>query len=206
MQSHFKLDCPHCRKTYNIRADEATGWWDDHVTRCPSLTRHQELTVAGFFAAVRARLHQHALERMRVIGTVMLQLRGAAGEIKWVQCGGNLVVNAGKDWVIDRIQSGSPPALMNYQAIGTGTTAAAAGDTALQTEVARQNDGTHSQPTSTTDRLVTTFAAGTGTGAITETGRLNAGSGGTLLARQVFSVVNKGASDSLQVTHDITVS
>lgn len=202
----FTLNCPHCRKAYNLGAGESATWWDDHVTRCRALVHHQTLTVATFFAAVRARLHQQALDRVRMIGTVLLQLRDGAGEIKLVQCGGNLIVNAGKDWAIDRMQSGSPPAVAGYQAIGTGATAAAAGDTALQTEIARQAGDTHTQPVSTTDRLVTTFAAGTGTGAITETGRLNAASTGTLVARQVFSVVNKGAGDSFQVTHDITVS
>ena len=38
------------------------------------------------------------------------------------------------------------------------------------------------------------------TGAITEAGLLDAGSTGNLLCRQVFSAVNKGASDSLQIT------
>ena len=46
----------------------------------------------------------------------------------------------------------------------------------------------------------------TGTGAITEAGILNAASAGTLLCRTVFSVINKGASDSMTVTWTITIS
>ena len=50
------------------------------------------------------------------------------------------------------------------------------------------------------------FAAGSGTGAITEAGVFNASSGGTMLCRTVFSVVNKGADDSMTITWTITVS
>ena len=53
---------------------------------------------------------------------------------------------------------------------------------------------------------VDTFAAGTGTGAITEAGIFNASSGGTMLCRTVFSVVNKGASDAMTITWTVTVS
>jgi hypothetical protein len=53
---------------------------------------------------------------------------------------------------------------------------------------------------------VASFGAGTGTGAVTEAGILNASSGGTLLCRTEFSVVNKGANDSMSITWTITVS
>jgi hypothetical protein len=52
---------------------------------------------------------------------------------------------------------------------------------------------------------VTTYAAGTGTGAITEAGIFNASSSGTLLSHVVFSAINKGAADSLTITWTITV-
>ena len=47
---------------------------------------------------------------------------------------------------------------------------------------------------------------GPGTGAITEAGLFDAASGGDMLARTVFSVVNKGASDSITITWTITIS
>jgi hypothetical protein len=49
-----------------------------------------------------------------------------------------------------------------------------------------------------------TFPAGTGTGALTEAAILNAASAGTMLNRVVFSVINKGALDSLTITWKIT--
>ena len=53
---------------------------------------------------------------------------------------------------------------------------------------------------------VASFGAGEGTGAITEAGLFNAVTGGTMLCRTVFSVVNKGASDSMTITWTVTVS
>lgn len=143
--------------------------------------------------------------RFTMVGTALLQLFGADGLLKHAAIGANLVVNTGLAAVIDRLQ-GNTPAVHDYQAIGTGTTAPAAGDTTLQTEVGTRIQGALTQPTATTDRLVSTFPAGNGTGAITETGRLNASSAGNLLARLTFSVINKAAGDSLQITHDLTVS
>jgi hypothetical protein len=55
-------------------------------------------------------------------------------------------------------------------------------------------------------QYVATFSAGTGTGAITEAGIFNASSAGTLLCRTVFSVINKGALDTLVITWKVTVA
>ena len=116
----------------------------------------------------------------------------------------NLVVTTGKNLVASRLV-GTTPAVMSHMAIGSGTTAAAAGNTALGSELGRVSltSGTASSAVVT---YVATFAAGTGTGAVTEAGLLNASSGGTLLCRTVFSVVNKGANDSMTVTWTVTVS
>ena len=47
----------------------------------------------------------------------------------------NLVVTAGKNYVADRMKNNS--SVMSHMAIGSGTTAAAAGNTALGTELGR---------------------------------------------------------------------
>jgi hypothetical protein len=116
----------------------------------------------------------------------------------------NLVVTAGKAYVASRIKDASATA-MSHMGIGTGTTAAAAGDTALVSEAAR-TALTSTTVSTNTVVYVDTFGAGTGTGAITEAGVFNASSGGTMLCRTVFSVVNKGADDSMTITWTITVS
>ena len=116
----------------------------------------------------------------------------------------NLVVNVGKDFVASRMV-GTASAVMSHMAIGSGTTAAAGGDTALETELGR----VALAGSSATNNVVTytaTFPAGTGTGAVTEAGILNNSTGGTLLCRTVFAVVNKGADDAMSVTWTVTVS
>lgn len=119
----------------------------------------------------------------------------------------NLTTTAGKAGVASRINGSGGAAAFTYIAVGTGTTAAAIGDTTLETELAasglsRANATASIVTTDTTNdsaRLVQTFTV-TGTAAVTESGVLNASSGGTLLARQVFSAVNVVNGDSLQVT------
>lgn len=116
----------------------------------------------------------------------------------------NLVVTTGKNYVASRIKDATATA-MSHMAIGTGTTAAAAGDTALGSESAR-TALTSTTVTNNEIAYVDTFGAGTGTGAITEAGLFNASSAGTMLCRTVFSVVNKGADDSMTITWTVTVS
>lgn len=140
---------------------------------------------------------------IKITGRIRLELRDAHGRLKDRREVRNIVTNGGRAYIIDRLQGDAPPEVCDYIAIGTGSTAAAAADTDMETEVARAR-GTLSQPDAYTDRCVYTFAAGTGTGTITEAGRLNDASGGTLMGRQVFSGISKGAGDSLQITYDFT--
>ena len=120
-----------------------------------------------------------------------------------VQETNNLVVTAGKNWVADRMNDANT--VMTHMALGTGTNAAAAGDTTLQTEIDR-NALTSTTVSTNTVAYGCTWAAGDGTGAITEAGLFDAASTGDMLARTVFSVVNKVASDSITITWTITIS
>ena len=122
-----------------------------------------------------------------------------------VQETNNLVVTAGKKWVARMMKDND--GVMTHMAIGTGATAAAAGDTTLGTQLdinaLTVSGGT---VTDNTIQYACTWLAGDGTGAITEAGIFDAASGGDMLARTVFSVVNKGAADSMTITWTITVS
>ena len=120
-----------------------------------------------------------------------------------VQETNNLVVTAGKDWVAQRMNGQGSN--MTHMALGTGTTAAAAGDTTLVTELDRNAIGTTTVSTNTITHDAT-WAAGNGTGAITEAGIFNADSAGEMLARTVFDVVNKGENDTMTISWTITVS
>ena len=116
----------------------------------------------------------------------------------------NLVVTTGKAYVASRMKDASATA-MSHMAVGTGSTAAAAGDTALGNESARV--ALTSTTVSGADVVyVATFGAGVGTATLTEAAILNASSSGTMLCRTVYGTITKGASDSMTVTWTVTAS
>ena len=116
---------------------------------------------------------------------------------------GNLVVTAGKNWVAQRMNNVNT--VMTHMAVGTGTTVAAAGQTTLVSENDR-NALTSTTVTNNTIIYVATWAAGDATAALTEAGVFDAASGGDMLCRTKFNVVNKASADSMTITWTITVS
>mgnify|MGYP003677468385 FL=1 len=116
----------------------------------------------------------------------------------------NLVVTDGKEYVASRMKD-TTKAAMSHMAIGTGSTAAAAADSALGSQADR-NALTSTTVSGTAVTYLASFGAGEGTGAITEAGLFNAASAGDMLCRTVFAVVNKGSSDSMTITWTVTVS
>jgi hypothetical protein len=138
-----------------------------------------------------------------------LRLKGITGRYSDVLRNHNLITNAGHAAANGRMSNqGSYSPFVNI-AIGTGTTAASASDTALQAEITTGGGGrgaaTATQVTTTvtndTTQLVKTFTF-TGSFAVTEEGILDsATTGGTLLARQVFAAINVLSGDSIQITH-----
>ncbi len=137
-------------------------------------------------------------ESIRLPTNLEMVLFDEHGNVKEKRNVHNLICTVGKR----KLLASASPETMNqfaYIAIGTGTTAASASDTALQTEIAR-NIATVSNPDADHLQIQYTFPAGTGTGAITEAGIFDASTGGIILAHQVFAVINKGASDPFQMT------
>jgi hypothetical protein len=137
-------------------------------------------------------------------GKLNVVLKDSDGNIKQSIEVPNLVVSTGLAFIASRMKD-TTDAAMSHMAIGTGSTAAAAGNTTLGTEAARVAL-TSTTVTANAIAYVASFGAGTGTGAITEAGIFNDGTTGTLLCRTVFDVVNKGANDTLQITWTITLS
>ena len=137
-------------------------------------------------------------------GELTIVHKNAEGQIKDVISIPNLVVTAGKQYIASRMV-GASATVMTHMAIGTGTTTPAVGDSTLGTEAGRVSLASFSA-SGTNVTATATFPAGTGTGAITEAGILNAASAGTMLCRTTFPVVNKAAGDSIAITWVITVS
>lgn len=148
----------------------------------------------------------NSAENLKVTGHIRFELFGSDGKLKDTREIKNVVVTVGKNylatWLTAATQSDY---FMRYIALGTGTNAANASDTTLQTELSSRVAGTLT-PSSNVWQNVASFGPGVDTGAITESGIFSASSGGTMFARQTFAVINKGAGDSLQVTWQITFS
>ncbi len=143
-------------------------------------------------------------DEIKVKGHLSILLIDEMGIVKDERDLDNLVVTTGKGYIASRMKDATATA-MSHMAIGTGTTAAAAGQTALVTEANRQAL-TSTNVSGGQITYSSTFGNGQGTGALTEAAILNASSGGTMLCRTVFSVINKGANDTLAITWTVTVS
>lgn len=147
-------------------------------------------------------------EFVKLTGGVHVRLIGADGQVKQEHVNHNLVVTVGKTylaaWLAAASQAGK---FMSYVGLGTSSTPAASGDTALGAELAgggysRQQGALTSSSNVWTNTV--TFSPGVATGAVTEAGLFSASTSGTLFAHQVFSVYNVAAGDTLQITWSVT--
>jgi hypothetical protein len=153
-----------------------------------------------------------ALSRPRVVrefipimGDVFLELVDGYGRLKDYQHVKNLVVDAGEVHIADQLSSSPGGNAMSHMALGTGSTAAAFGDTALGTETDR-NALTSRTDSANVVTYVGTWAAGDGTNsALREAGIFNAASTGTMLARAVYANIDKQAADSLTIAWTVTI-
>lgn len=145
-------------------------------------------------------------EGTRLTGRIKFDLFDENGNLKQHEEVNNVVVTVGKtylaNWLTAATQSDY---FMRYIGLGEGTTPASASDTDLETPLATRVAGTLSNASNVWQNIAS-FGPGVDTGAVTESGIFSASSGGTMLAHQVFPVVNKGAGDTLQVTWQVTIS
>jgi hypothetical protein len=123
--------------------------------------------------------------------------------------GPNLIVNAGLPEAA-RLIGGITADPFTFLAIGIGTTAAAASDTALQSEITTGGGERAAATVSlvTTDvtndtlQLTKTFTF-TGTFAVTEVGIFNDAAVGEMLGRRVFTAVNVVPTNTLAMTYKV---
>jgi hypothetical protein len=146
-------------------------------------------------------------DNVKMTGRLQVVLRNPDGSVKESYDIPNVVTTAGKEYIAERMKETGRPNEMSHMAVGEGTTTAAVGNTALENELTRISlfvaGGTVSDNSVVYEA---TFAAGVGTGAITEAGIFNAASSGTMLCRTVFPVINKGTSDTLGITWTVTIN
>ena len=143
-------------------------------------------------------------DSVKATGQVSIDIFCPNGELKEKAYIPNLVVAVGRAYIASRMKDDTATA-MSHMAVGTGAVAADAADTTLGTEANRQLI----LSTIVASNVVTytaEYAAGQGTGALTEAGIFNASSAGTMLCRTVFDVINKAVDDSMTITWTVTLS
>lgn len=143
----------------------------------------------------------------------LLREHPKADHLKAGAFGPNLIVNAGEAYLVDSWQNLVELETMKFHGCGTGATAAAEGDTALQTESttvlnpdSTRATGSLTEASASVFRTVGTLTFD-GAAAVTEWGLLSQAAipGGTLWSRIVFSAINVANGDSIQFTYDLTV-
>lgn len=133
--------------------------------------------------------------------TMTATLRDENGIVKQVEQVHNTVTQVGKNMIADRLLAAPTLGVPTHMGIGTGTATA----TALGLELTR-NALTSKTRSTNVVTMQGDYAAGTGTGAITEAGIFDAAAAGNTLLTTGFAVINKAASDTLQIVWTLTIS
>ena len=150
---------------------------------------------------------------IKLRGLISIEVKDDKGELKEKKEVKNTICNLGIKAIIGLAGNIDSQTAFTYLAVGVGTSAAAATDTTLETEITdsgleRASVTPTSETTTVTDdtlQLTKTWTA-TGSKAVTEVGILNAASAGVLLGHQVFSAVNVVSSDTIAVTYQVVLS
>jgi len=144
-------------------------------------------------------------DNLKLRGDVYITVKDKNGNIKEERKEQNLVVSAGLNFICSRMKDTTDGA-MSHMGLGSGTTAAAAGDTDLESILGSREALDSTTVSSNTITYVSSFEAGDATGSVTEAAIFNASSAGTMLCRVVFGTITKAADDTMSVTWVITLS
>jgi hypothetical protein len=134
---------------------------------------------------------------------VLIQLFGADGQLKEQREVHNTVTTVGKNGIMDQILASPTLAKMGWMEVGTGT----GGVTTLNAYISGSRVAFTSKTRGTNViTVVADFAAGVGTGNITEAGTFNIVTQNTadMWMYASFTAIPKGASDTLQITWTLT--
>jgi len=141
-------------------------------------------------------------DSIKVTGKLVLTLRGPDGKVKETRVA-NTVTTAGKNGIADQLLAAPTLSKPTHMAIGTGTPAA----TLLGAEIDR-NALTSKLRSGAVVTMVGDWAAGDGTGAITEAGIFDIVTANTvnMYCSASFAVVNKLAADTLSISWALTIA
>ncbi len=154
---------------------------------------------------------------VHVYGALWLEvIRGDSERLPYGLASLRVVTDTGVAFVVDAFQNLTELENQRFHGFGTGTTAEAATQTALVTELTTQYPTDNTRPTGSQTEAAANIFRTVGTldpdadVAITEHGIFSqaATGGGVMLDRSLFSVINlSGAGgDTLQATYDFTIT
>lgn len=181
---------------------EAADWRADNRSRVCKQARRprlaERLGLPGLYGVLFIRKHEAATGLWHDLGLASLRV----------------VTNNGVGFIVDAFENLVELENMKYHGIGIGTTAEAAADSALVTEITTGLNPDNTRATGTTAEtsanIFQTVATNTvdATVAITEHGIFSqaATGGGVLLDRSVFAAVNEVSGDSIQTDYRLTLT
>lgn len=147
-------------------------------------------------------------EKFGLIGEFHLKLYDEFKRLKTERIIRNIIVDDGFDFLCENIGDADQNAKMGYVAVGDFSTVTGAASSTLSSELKRVT-GYYDHTGGTKILTISgTFSAGQGTGSISDAGVFNSATAGqgTMLCRQAFAEINKGADDSLDLTWTLTLS
>ena len=151
-------------------------------------------------------------DSLKLTGTYTLEIKDVNGKTRDISEIKNLVVTAGKGLITSRLGS-SGSAAATYVAVGTSSTAASAGQTALVAEITdsglERAAATVSQATITTTndtyQAVYTWTA-SGSKTVEEVGVFNAASSGSMLSRAVTGTKSVVSGETIVLTYRLQLT
>lgn len=147
---------------------------------------------------------------IKMRGSIEMVLRGPSGQEIGRQDFHNLLVTAGRAWVLGQINSVNinTNLTISAMAIGSSTVAPTTGDTALGGEVTRKTIATFSTSGLTNNppswQAQVSFATNEGNTTLAEVGLFNSSTVGTMLAHATFASFVKATSNTLNISYTIS--
>lgn len=164
---------------------------------------NQEVLNVGDFASMKSGKGFNDIPVFK--GKLFIRLKDSDGQLKEEREITNTVTTAGKEGIADQLLASPSVPKPGWMEVGTGSPAA----TKLGAYIASSRTALSSKTRSgAVVTMVCTFGAGVGTGAITEAGIFGVVTQDTapMYCSASFSVINKAAGDSLEITWTLTAS
>lgn len=153
---------------------------------------------------------EREVEVLRLRGSLEAVLFGPRGEeVNRVKVN-NLLVTAGRAWVLGQLQSVNivTSQTISAMAIGSSTVAPTTADTALGAEVTRKTIATFSTTGLTNNppswQAIVSYATNEGNTTLGEVGLFNSNAAGTMLAHATFTSFVKATSNTLNISYTIS--